>query len=368
LVGAVSYRARELGAEPFVLGLVGAAGDGVYMASCLLLGGLSERYGRRFMIRVAVAAFVAAGLFAYAATSVAALTAALVLQRVAAAVFWPTIQGRLADQSVDLGRDAGLFNLSWSAGKTCGYLTNGLVFGPLGLPTAAAFLWSGAASLLVGLLAPPDRTTKAVREDGGRVAPEEAALASRRIGVALLGNFAGCTAFTVLTGQASALMASRGLGKDFGSLLTACFTLAQIASFLFAFRRHDLVGRGRTLLAATLLVIGGAAGFALAREGAVLALAAGLAGFGAGLAYAQAMLLSLRLPAAATKGAGRHEAVIGLANASTAPLAGYVATSTGRPDDAVWTAAAVTATVVVVQSAKLGAERRARRRAAAGLR
>ncbi len=357
LIGAVMFRARELGAEPGTLGLVGAAGDVVYTVGCLTLGGLSERTGRRSAVRGAVVAFMAAGLIAYTATSLWSLVLALVVQRIAASIFWPTIQGRLADQSSNLGRDAGLFNLSWSVGKSLGYFTNFLLFGPLALPTSSAFAVSGAAALMIGLFMPPDRRIKAVREDGCRVDPADSATASRRIGVALLGNFAGCTAFTVLTNQSPVLMASRGYGSDFGSLLIACFTTAQIAAFVFAFRRHDVVGRVKTLLLATVFILFGAVWFALSRGKGSLICAAAMTGFGAGLAYAQAMLLSLRLPAAAVKGAGRHEAVIGAANATTAPFAGMIAGTTGKPDDAVWAAAGVVACIGLVQTAKLVAGR-----------
>ncbi len=361
LIGAVMFRARELGAEPGTLGLVGAAGDVVYTVGCLTLGGVSERTGRRSAVRGAVVAFMAAGLIAYTASSLWALVLALVVQRIAASVFWPTIQGRLADQSSNLGRDAGLFNLSWSVGKSLGYFTNFLLFGPLELPTSSAFAVSGAAALMIGVAMPPDRRIKAVREDGCRVDPADSAVASRRIGVALLGNFAGCTAFTVLINQSPMLMASRGFGKDLGSFLIACFTTAQIAAFLFAFRRHDVVGRVKTLLSATGFILCGTAWFALSRGTESLIAAAALTGGGAGRAYAQAMLLSLRLPSAAVKGAGRHEAVIGAANATTAPFAGFVAGTTGKADDAVWAAAGVIACIGAVQTTKLVAERRANR-------
>jgi predicted MFS family arabinose efflux permease len=360
LLGAVSYRARELGASQGEMGLVGAAGDFVYMASCLLLGGVSERFGRRRAVRVCTVVFVGAGLAAWAAESLTGLVVAVVAQRIAAAVFWPTIQGRLADQSSDLGRDAGLFNLSWSVGKSCGYLVNFALFSHLGLPTTAAFLVSGGASLLIGLAMPADRRFKAVREDGARIPPEESAAASRMIGVALLGNFAGCAAFTVVMNQSSALMAERGLGSGDGSFLTACFVAAQIATFAFVARRHAVVGRPATLLTASALVATGLGLFAASRSTGALAAAAFVTGTGAGLAYAQAMLLSLRLPAAATKGAGRHEAVIGAANATVAPLAGYAATATGRPDDALLAAGAAVVVAGVLQAAKLAADRRRR--------
>jgi hypothetical protein len=67
---------------------------------------------------------------------------------------------------------------------------------------------------------------------------------------------------------------------------------------------------------------------------------------------------ALRLPAAATRGAGRHEAVIGAANAATAPTSGVAADVIGRADGALYAAVGIVVGVIGTQAAKLFFERR----------
>ena len=155
-LGAVTWRAAELGADPWTTGLIFAAADAVYVIASLRFGHLSDRIGRRGALRTAAAAIVGAGALSFFAADVAVLAVGLVLNRTAAAIFWPTAQARLADGSTRLGRDAGLFNLSWSCGKALGYAANWALLGPLGAGAAAPFLYASATAGVLGFAAPPD--------------------------------------------------------------------------------------------------------------------------------------------------------------------------------------------------------------------
>ena len=96
----------------------------------------------------------------------------------------------------------------------------------------------------------------------------------------------------------------------------------------------QLAGSDRALLFSVGLLLAGLAALRVASHPAAMLLGASLIGVGMGLAYTQSLFLSLGLPHGKSISAGIHEAFIGLANASLAPLAGVATDAAGSADGA----------------------------------
>jgi hypothetical protein len=274
----------------------------------------------------------AGGLLCWHAESLTAFVVALVVLRIGSALFWPTLEARMSDEHfADLGRAVSAFSLSWSCGKALGYGVNALLFSR-GVPPAASFLITAAGAALLVLVAPRDHA----REE--EAAPSTEAASKRlplvRVLAAWTGVFLACGAFIVLQNQNAQLMAAKDHSGAFGNLLLAVLVGFNMLMFEILRRMPQLAGSDRALLFSVGLLLAGLAALRVASHPAAMLLGASLIGVGMGLAYTQSLFLSLGLPHGKSISAGIHEAFIGLANASLAPLAGVATDAAGSANGA----------------------------------
>jgi len=153
---AVPFKALQLGAEPFQLGLLAAVSTGAYAVLAVIFGRLSDGGHRTRTARLTCILVCAGCLGLTMSPSVGWMLLCIPLIGGGMAPFWPGVQSSLADRSrVDrLSHTLGLFNLAWSTGKGCGFFVGaGLV--AAGGATAA---WTLATLLafVIFFVLPPD--------------------------------------------------------------------------------------------------------------------------------------------------------------------------------------------------------------------
>ena len=119
--------AIRLDATPQQLGIVGAASPLAFVAACLTLGHLSDGWGRRGVGVAGTLALILALGAAYHAGSVTTLAVAAALVGVAGGIFWPAVEGGIADAygHGPLGRGLFLFNIGWTGGMSLGAWAGG---------------------------------------------------------------------------------------------------------------------------------------------------------------------------------------------------------------------------------------------------
>ncbi len=174
-----AFKAIGYDAPPVWLGVLAAAGPGMYFVSCLTLGHLSDRLGRRNSAVSGLALAALALLGHYFATQVWHLVACAALFGGAMSLFWPTTEAWFSDLAADsprgLDRALGNFNVAWSGGMVVGALLGGFVWQAL---HAGSFLVLMGLLLLMALglcLVPQPRRTEPAahlhQHNGVRVDP-----------------------------------------------------------------------------------------------------------------------------------------------------------------------------------------------------
>lgn len=122
-------RALALGATALDLGVIGGIWSLASICSAVLCGRLSDRLGRD---RLMAAGTLIGGLGTLSVLLIPKLPylfAASILFGISSALFWPSIEAKVADASEDheLGRRLSRFNMSWSSGSGAGTLLSGVL-------------------------------------------------------------------------------------------------------------------------------------------------------------------------------------------------------------------------------------------------
>ncbi len=323
------WTAKEGGSGGWQSGLLPAASGVIYILVSLKAGAISDRVGRARMARLGCALFVVFCGLAWTARSAPVIAALGALNGFAMALIWPAIQARIGDASDadSLEANVGAFSLSWSAGKTAGFLAGAGAYRALGLD---ALLLCGAAGLLLLPLFPSE---PAGRHAGGaplvRDDHHPPAIRAAHLRVGRWANFAGYGMGSTLVYLYPLLLVAEGRPEsDYAWVLGAVF-LAQTAGFWlfgrFAGWRYRLAPVASWLLAgaAVLLVIGLGAPTALAVPAALVL------GLALGQAYMASVYYSLHSEENRGARAGVHEAIIGAADFGTPLVGGLAASATG---------------------------------------
>jgi len=313
-------RALDFKASSTELALLQTASSAVYVLNSLFTGGLSDRVSRSLLIRLSVAIAIGAFVVAVGARSLLALFLIVPFMGFACSIYWPSIQGALGAEAgpARLEKALGSFNVSWSIGKTLGFVMGGWITASV---SKSGALWMAVASALpILFLYPKDQAAEKVEAHGD--APADRAV------FRTLGYVANFLAFGVgnvflnqyikylrafpVPGWTPAAFFGVFLGSIYGTQ-TIFFAVLQRGSG-WAYKRSLLYG---------VQVLCGASALAvpfLTRDWTLLA-AGAVIGVGLGFANASSIYYSLHGPSDHGKYAGLHEAVLG-AGSFLAPLAG----------------------------------------------
>jgi MFS family permease len=317
----IPIKAVTFGASSTQLALLQTASTTVYVIVCLFSGKLSDRASRSLLARVACLIAMTACGVALGVHSLAALYLVVPMMGLAGSLYWPSAQGAVGAESDPsrVEQTIGWFNVSWSIGKTLGFVAAGWLVATQG---GSRTLWIAAASALpVLLLYPRDRgAAPPAAHEGAN--PDRAAF--RTIGY--VANFLAFGVGAVFQNQFFKYLEHTGLGggwesKTFYGVFLGTIYGAQTLLFLVLQRTSGWTYRRSFLYGTQLLTGVAAAGVTLLSGNGLILAAAGLVGVGLGFANASSIYYSLHGPSEHGKYAGVHEAVLG-AGTVLVPLAG----------------------------------------------
>ncbi|MCK6480837.1 MAG: MFS transporter, partial [Planctomycetes bacterium] len=294
-----------LGATAGELGALPVLGGVTYILMSLRMGAISDRYPRQALARIGIAGWVAFSLLAWRADSMVLLYAASVLDGASQAFVWPALQAHVGDVSRgrNLERNLGTFSISWSLGKTVGFLLFGGIAFLLARsledgaaagtgtssPEAAYFPWillgCGALAFAVLFLFPPPGPGRAPEEAAEE---EEDHVAEERARFRMAGwiaNFAGFGLGATLVYHYAGALKGWGRPAWEGGAVVGTVYLAQTASFHLLGRWTAWHWRGGPLLGAAALGAAALLGILLGAPLAAALPAAAVLGLAMGLCY-----------------------------------------------------------------------------------
>jgi len=141
--------ANSLGASPFLLGVIGAAGGLIYSITPLVFGMLSDRSSRKIFIVVSMAGSALSYLLYSLSQESTMLIFIKVLESLSSAIFWPSVEAIISDSSEGkLEKALERFNISWGSAMVIGPMIGGALISWYSLK--APFLVSIIIVVLVG--------------------------------------------------------------------------------------------------------------------------------------------------------------------------------------------------------------------------
>ncbi|HOM82957.1 MAG TPA: MFS transporter [Armatimonadota bacterium] len=323
--------AIRLGATPLHLGVLGCASPACFVLSCLLFGGLSDRWGRRPATIVGALAYALAFLGAYHAHSLTALIAAAGAIGTAGGLYWPSLEATIADAygHGPLGRGLLLFNVGWTSGMMMGAMASGrLADAGSQLPFAAGAAVALAALPLLFFWPPrqvPSATQEALPEEG-KVAPH---VVDHYLTLARIANFSAFFAVVSLRALFPKLATDLGFSGGSIGMLIAITSLAQAVAFIpFAFWRRWQYQLGPFLVAEAMMVMA-LLGIARVSSAIAFGLLFAVVGAACALTYTASLFYSLNRPADRGKMGALHEAILGSGSVLGPILGGTLAQHAG---------------------------------------
>ncbi len=323
---AIQFLGIHLGAPPFILGLYGAAGAGVYAVMCLVAGRLSDRFGRR----IAAVALVVVGtiwLIIGRQRVPLALLAFIPFGSATLALFWPSIQAWLGDLSPTperLARALGTFNVLWTAGLMLGPVASGYLwlvhhYAPFFAGTAVA--WLTATALLA---VPVFRSSRRHGPDAHET-DQPNALADAFLPIAWTANYASWYAAGCTRALFPKLADVLGFSEVLTGWLIFAFYVGQVATFFALRQTKGWQYKRWPLLAGLLCGLAGMSIVVAAHSPLTFAVGLAVAGTSVGVTYVASLFYSLQAPLERRgRRSGIHEAIVG-AGLSTGPLFGGAA-------------------------------------------
>ena len=327
-------RAMALGADAFHLGLVGGVWSLSAICAAVLSGRLSDRIGRDGLMALGPLLSGLATLSLLAVPKLYHVFAVAAAMGVSSALFWPSVEAKVADISGhhEMGDRLSRFNVSWSSGSGLGTVLSGVIAEQ---SPSLPFVLASALLLLLGV-----RLAALIRsgEKAGRPEPHplvETHPPHKQAAAFLLTSrlvFFGLT-FTIgsIRWLFPKLAVSLGMGGTAIGLVLWTVTGGQALGFLgMAWVRQWQYAFGALLLTLTLPL----AGLLIARFAStplwfgVAFFAVGLSG---GLAFNLSLFYSVHAPRARGSNAGLHEAIGGLGWMLGPFLGGVVAKQVSLP-------------------------------------
>jgi MFS family permease len=346
---AVPVRAEQVGASATQVGLLQMASTGCYVLGSLWMGRLSDRVSRARLARWGGFGALAACLLVAQAGTLPALFLSVPVLGLAASTYWPAVQGAIGAETPpeELEHALGLFNVTWSLGKTVGFAMAGWMLAHAGHGTT--LLLAATSAIPIMLLYPKD---VAAAPRARFLAEPPPSPAFRTLGY--VSNFAAFGLGAAFQNQFFKYLAESGLRTRwdretyFGAFLGVIFG-AQTLTFWVLQRSRGWAYRRSLLYGAQFLGVAGALLICAARHDLWILALAPVLGVSLGFAYASSIHYSLHGPGDHGKYAGLHEAVLGAGTVLVPLLGGWLADRTGDPRMPYLLAAGVVLAAVAVE-------------------
>jgi MFS family permease len=315
----------DLNANPIQLGLVGTLASLVHMSMAHVMGGLSDRLGRRRLIIAAPLIFLGTCLVMTQVREIRVILALSVVNGFCLSIYWPTLQAWIADRRAGSGlaRDIGSFNMSWTAATLAGPILSGFLYS---LHSGVPFLTAAGIALMLFLLvfktvhereaSPTGQTERADRE----ASPWH----RRFLFAAWVANFASWFIMGNARFQFPKLARELNLSPHLIGLVLGFLGLALFSGF-FLLRRTDRWFFVRNfLLSAQVLALAGVLLITVSNDAVLFALAFVMIGLSCSVTYYSSLYYAVHLLKKKGKGSGLHESILG-GGAVLGPILGGVA-------------------------------------------
>jgi DHA1 family quinolone resistance protein-like MFS transporter len=326
-----NFRAQDLNASAFQLGLLGLAWGLPFALFSPCAGKIGTRLDRRFLLVIGAALYGVTALLYGSALRPESLICAGLFGGFGCALFWPSFETLLHTRDPkETQARMSLFNVGWTIGYISGSAGAGYLYaiggshGAFVFIAALVFVMSSYLAWQVrnGLPAPFHV------EDADAPHLRTGPASARRIGymhLAWLANFtlfyASASVYTLFPKLARSLRSSDGLI----GLLLALIVVAQGICFALVARSRRWQYRIAPLMAIQCLGALGLAGLALSGSLWIFAVCLGLIGFSRGLTYSASLFYGLADPEHHGLNSGIHEGIIGVAAVVGPFLSGWVA-------------------------------------------
>ncbi|NTV58073.1 MAG: MFS transporter [Deltaproteobacteria bacterium] len=315
----------DLKANPIQLGLVGTLASLVHMSMAHLMGGLSDRLGRRRLIIVAPLIFSATCVLMTQVREIWVILALSVVNGFCLSIYWPSLQAWIADRQTGTGlaRDIGSFNMSWTAATLAGPILSGALYSlGAGLP----FLVAAGIALMLFLLVfttvherGVSSTEKVERQDR-----ETSDWHRIFLFAAWVANFASWFIMGNARYQFPKLARELNIPPHLIGLVLGFLGLALFLGF-FLLRRTDQWFFVRNFLfGAQVLALVGILLIVVSNEAYLFALAFIMIGLSCSVTYYSSLYYAVHLLKKKGKGSGLHESILG-GGAVLGPILGGVA-------------------------------------------
>ena len=315
----------DLKANPVQLGLVGTLASAVHMGMAHLMGGLSDRLGRRPLIIAAPVIFSTTCLLMTQVREVWIILALSVVNGFCLSIYWPSLQAWIADRQTGTGlaRNIGNFNLSWTAATLVGPILSGFLYGlSAGLP----FFVAAAIALMLFLLV-FTTVQESTRPSSEKVEPVDTETSNRRrnfLYAAWVANFASWFILGNARYQFPKLARELNIPPHLIGLLLGFLGFALFSGF-FLLRRTDRWHFTRDyLFGAQILALVGVLLIIVSKEPILFALAFVMIGLSCSMTYYSSLYYAVHLLKKKGRGSGLHESILG-GGAVLGPILGGVA-------------------------------------------
>lgn len=340
IMTAMPFKVLHLGGGALELGLVPAIGAVTYIICAPLSGRWSDRVSRTALCLAGGITLIVCAALAAFTNQLPQLLALQVLMGLGKALYWPTVQATLGDLSPGASRvkALGRFNVSWSGGKTLGFLAGGLLLSCCGFQTT--FL-SGAGLVAVAFLLLPrgklvaqaQTEATAIEDDDGPVqlnneTDQQRLRAFRTMG--WVANTAAYGAIGILTHHLPQWFQSQAWDADRYGWFLGAILGSQTIFFLLLSGPLRLVYSTWRLWIPQALAVVAVALIPLMPGYAGLLLVAPIIGLACGVSYTASIFYSLEAPDDRGRNAGIHEGLVG-AGGFLPPLAAGLLVRFGLP-------------------------------------
>jgi DHA1 family bicyclomycin/chloramphenicol resistance-like MFS transporter len=315
----------DLRANPIQLGLVGTLASLVHMSMAHLMGGLSDRLGRRRPIITAPLIFCATCLLMTQVREVWVILALSVVNGFCLSIYWPSLQAWIADRQTGTGlaRDIGSFNMSWTAATLAGPMLSGALYS---LYTGLPFFVAAVIALLLFLL-----VFTTVRDNGRssseRTEPVDTETLNRRrsfLYAAWVANFASWFIMGNARYQFPKLARELNIPPHLIGLVLGFLGFALFSGF-FLLRKTDRWHFTRSFLfGAQILALAGLSLIIVSNEAILFASAFIMIGLSCSMTYYSSLYYAVHLLKKKGRGSGLHESILG-GGAVLGPILGGIA-------------------------------------------
>jgi len=315
----------DLKANPVELGLVGTLAALVHMSMAHLMGGLSDRLGRRRLIIAAPVIFSVSCLLMTQVREIWVILALSLVNGFCLSIYWPSLQAWIADRQTGTGlaRDIGSFNMSWTAATLAGPMLSGALYS---LYTGLPFLVAAGIALLLFLL-----VFTTVRDNGRssseRTEPVDTETRNWQrsfLHAAWVANFASWFIMGNARYQFPKLARELSLPPHLIGLVLGFLGFALFSGFFLLRKTDRWHFTRRFLFGGQMLALAGLSLIIVSDEAVLFAAAFVMIGLTCSLTYYSSLYYSVHLLKKKGRGSGLHESILG-GGAVLGPILGGVA-------------------------------------------